>query len=240
MSLGARRWYLQACPLAGPLFLLIPGQILLASKGAHTEKCWAVHSVGAGGIGQGFGPFWTKPLVTSCGFAKPRPSLPHRAQSGAGASMLQVWAALRPIWGAGAGGAGPWPWPGALAGSRAAPTLAPLFPCLLPAQLPTKVAASFLRATMLVGCYPEGYPWHGVAQSWRDRLSRSRGCGQKAFITMWIQTPRCVDRLDHHDAGDRLPLPAKLLRASPRRKLGNRLMKRVIWGVLYKPKEMYT
>lgn len=132
------------------------------------------------------------------------------------------------------------PWPGALAGSRAAPTLAPLFPRLLPAQLPTTVAASFLRATMLVGRYPEGYPRHGVAQSWRDRLSRSRGCGQKAFITTWIQTPRCVDRLDHHDAGDRLPLPAKLLRASPRRKLGNRLMKRVIWGVLYKPKEMYT
>lgn len=147
----------------------------------------------------------------------------HSAHLGRGAAVAVAVARSRP-------------------GSRAAPTLTPPFPRLLPAQLATKVAALFSRllATMLVGRYPEGYPPHGVAQSWRDRLSRSRGCGQKAFITTWIQTPRCVDRLDHHDAGDRSPLPAKLLRASPRRKLGNRLMKRVIWGVLYKPKEMYT
>lgn len=98
------RWYLQACPLAGPLFLLIPGQMLLASKGAHTEKCWAVHSVGAGGRGQGLGPSWKTQPVTSCGFAKPRPPLLPRAQTGAGASRLQVRAALRPILGAGARG----------------------------------------------------------------------------------------------------------------------------------------
>lgn len=142
----------------------------------------------------------------------------------------------RPIWGWGGRGGGPRqePWPEA----EWPLLLAPTFPRLLPAPLPTKVAASFLRllATMLVGRYPQ----HGAAQSCRDRLGWSRGCGQKAFITTWIQTPRCVDRLDHHDAGDRSPLPAKLLRASPRRKLGNRLKKRVIRGVLYKPKEMYT
>lgn len=242
---GARRWYLQACPLAGPLFLLIPGQMLLASKGAHTEKCWAVHSVGAGGRGQGLGPSWKTQPVTSCGFAKPRPPLLPRAQRGAGASRLQVRAALRPISGVGAGG-------GAVVVAVArSPGWKPSGPhsCSpLPPSASSPAAHQGGRFVLAAPGHDVGGPLPrgvssaplGVAQSWCDRLSRSRGCGQKAFITTWIQTPRCVDGRDHHDAGDRLPLPAKLLRASPRRKLGNRLTKRVIWGVLYKPKEMYT
>lgn len=50
------------------------------------------------------------------------------------------------------------------------------------------------------------------------------------------QTPRCVTDLHHQDAGegahaDSSPLPAQVLTTSPRRRLGNHLMKRVIWGV---------
>ncbi|KAF6351573.1 hypothetical protein mRhiFer1_010094 [Rhinolophus ferrumequinum] len=49
------------------------------------------------------------------------------------------------------------------------------------------------------------------------------------------QTPRCVTDLHHQDTGEgaawTAPLPAKVLTASPRRRLGNHLMKRMIWGV---------
>lgn len=82
-------------------------------------------------------------------------------------------------------------------------------------------------------CSPGGRrPQPGAAEAGAGERAGARGVDSKRLLARGHRHRGAWTDFNHHDAGDRSPLTA-----SPRRKLGNHLMKRVTWGVLYKPKK---
>lgn len=104
----------------------------------------------------------------------------------------------------------------------------PLDPSAAPLLTQGPRLAPTTPATTVAGPSPQrGIPQPGA--------TKSRACGQEAFITTWTDTAvrdtfttRPLWKELHVDSS---PMPAKVLTTSPRRRLGNHLMKRMIWGV---------